>query len=112
MSIQHSSTPSPSAGAPPGVGASRLLLTAAPCSNSSCVKDNSFPVDAFYLSETTPLSLHFGELRLPNFFAMVISCRLSFRRRRICPLKESQNPHPVSQNTRDEDGAPSKIEAK
>src|SRR4029077_21099507 len=41
----------------------------------------------------------FGDLRLPIFFA-------------ICPPRESQNPHPVSQNTRDKDGATSKTEAK
>jgi hypothetical protein len=34
-------------------------------------KDNSFLAGAFYLSETTPLSLHFGELRLPDFFLEV-----------------------------------------
>jgi hypothetical protein len=30
-------------------------------------KDNSFPPAGLYLSETTPLSLHFGEPRLPVF---------------------------------------------
>jgi len=34
---------------------------------SSRAEDNSFPPTAFYLRETTPLSLHFGELRLPAF---------------------------------------------
>ena len=36
--------------------------------NSSGLGDNSLRLAGLYLSETTPLSLHFGELRLPDFF--------------------------------------------
>jgi hypothetical protein len=35
---------------------------------SSRVEDNSFLPSVLYSNETTPLSLHFGELRLPDFF--------------------------------------------
>ncbi len=41
---------------------------------SSSLKDNSFPFAGLYLSETTPLSLHFGEPRLPVFFALSSRC--------------------------------------
>jgi hypothetical protein len=43
-----------------------------PLQNLSRAEDNSFPPTAFYLSETTPLSLHFGELRLPAFLGVCI----------------------------------------
>src|SRR5580704_8185995 len=49
---------------------------------SSGLKDNSFPLAVLYLSETTPLSLHFGEPRLP-VFSPVILMRAHFARRRI-----------------------------
>src|SRR5579872_6977924 len=37
---------------------------------SSHVRDNYFAYPAFYVNETTPLSLHFGELRLPVFMRL------------------------------------------
>src|SRR5215469_9564743 len=86
-SIQNSSTPSPKGGAP-SVTASRTALRArSRIRNSSRAEDNSFLSPAFYLSETTPLSLHFGELRLPHFSVRlltrsVILSRALFARRR------------------------------
>jgi len=52
------------------VGLSTELAEGTPTSRlpNSSLKDNSFPAPAFYLSETTPLSLHFGEPKAPHFF--------------------------------------------
>src|SRR5579872_796841 len=69
-SIQHSSMPSPNGGTP----LARLFEVAiiqlrGPSKIFPC-GDNYFPYAAFYVNETTPLSLHFGELRLPVFMRL------------------------------------------
>src|SRR5207253_8695005 len=71
-----SSTPGPNA------GRSAVTVEERPESNvltpnSFRPKDNSFPAVGFYLLETSPLSLHFGELRLPPFWCPAVQLRLS-----------------------------------
>src|SRR5208282_351991 len=66
ISIQHSSTPSTGPGGS-SVHISWISFMDFIHEKTSQVEDNSFPPAGFYLSETTPLSLHFGELRLPVF---------------------------------------------
>src|SRR4051794_28784229 len=63
-SIQHSSTPSPEFGVTSFSGFGPQ--------NSCTPVDNRFIMAALYLSETTPLSLHFGEPYGSPFFFRVI----------------------------------------